>query len=178
MHESIFSRPFLDMSRSMNAWEIMLFTDASRNFSLGFGGICGSSWMQARWGEQVEKLNPSIQYLELYAMTAGILAWAERFKNKQIVIFCDNMSVVQMVNNNSSKCMNCMTLIRLIVLHSMIHNVKILVKFVPTKLNGIADSLSRFQMQRFTDLTQGMAIETDQTPIPSEIWPITDIWKF
>ena len=65
------------------------------------------------------------------------------------MIFCDNEAVINMVNNNSSTCKNCMVLIHFIVLQCLIHNVKLSAKYVDTKTNEIADSLSRFQQGCF-----------------------------
>ena len=134
-HPSIFCRPFLDMSKTWNAEELAFFVDLSCNLDLGFGTYCQRSWMQGCW-------DPSIQYLELYALAAGVMAWIHRFKNMRIIIFCDNQSMVNMVNNSSSKCCNCMILIRIIVLKCMVHNVKLFARFIPTKQNEMADSLS------------------------------------
>ena len=67
--------------------------------------------MQESWGKDTADLDPSIQYLELFALVAAVLAWISRFQNRSVTIFCDNQSVVAMVNNTTSKCINCMTLI-------------------------------------------------------------------
>ena len=54
--------------------------------------------------------NPSIEYLELFALAAGLLTWRDEpeLKNRQITIFCDNQAVVDMINDMSSKCGKCM----------------------------------------------------------------------
>ena len=97
--------------------------------------------------------DPSITYLELYAMTAGILVWIERFCNLRIILFCDNESAMNILNNNSSNCKNCMVLIRLIVMKCLIHNVRIYCRQIESAKNSVADSLSRHQMSRFARLT-------------------------
>ena len=70
-----------------------------------------------------------------------------------------------------------MILIRLLTIQGMKHNVRIFAKYVPTKINGIADSLSRGQWSRFMNLTRKMNMEKFPTEIPEEIWPIQKIWK-
>ena len=97
-HPSSYWHPFMDFERLWSASEISFFTDASRNFYLGFGGYCDKSWMQAHWTPSCKLLKPSIQFLELFALTAGVLAWGHRFMNKRIIIFCDNESIVSMIN--------------------------------------------------------------------------------
>ena len=100
---SVFSRPFVDFSAGVTATEIELFTDATKNPKLGFGGICGNrSWMAACWDEYfiIEK-DPSIVYLELFAVMAAVLNWIKRLKNQIVILFCDNMSSVYMINSES-----------------------------------------------------------------------------
>lgn len=54
-----------------------------------------------------------------------------------------------------------MKLMRTLVMCAATNNFSIYSKYVPTKLNDIADSLSRFQMQRFRRL----APNADPTPV-------------
>ena len=133
-HPSIYARKFMDLDPKAISTEVDFYTDASANENLGCGGICDSEWFIQQWDEKFIKIaKPSINYLELYAMTVAIINWIHKFKNQRVYIFCDNMSVVQMVNKTSSKCKNCMVLIRIIVLQALKHNVKINVKHVPGK---------------------------------------------
>ena len=85
----------------------------------------------------------------------GVLNWISLFKNKRIILFCDNEAVVHMVNNSSSKCQRCMNLIRILVLESMIQNVRIFARHVGTKDNGKADALSQLDFNRFLRLSGG-----------------------
>ena len=121
-------------------------------------------------------VQPSIQYLELFAQVAGVLAWGYHFANHKVVIHCDNNSVVAMINNTSSSCKNCMILLRILTHHCLVINLKIFAKHIETQKNGISDSLSRFQANRFERLTKGLNLDHHSTPIPTEIWPAMDIW--
>ena len=150
--------------------------DSSCNFNLGFGGICGTHWMSAQWPAEMALLEPSIQYLELFAQTAGILAWGHLFRNKPVVIYCDNESVVSMINLTSSSCKNCMVLIRIVVYTCLTLNLKITAKWVSTKANEIADSLSRLNYKKFFDITKDMCMDSHNTEVPHDIWPPMDIW--
>ena len=123
-HPSVFCHPFMDCSTIITVEELMFYTDASK--TIGMGGICGSSYVMQTWDQNFIRLaNPSIAYLELYAVTVAVTLWTERFPNRKVAIFCDNMSVVHMLNTHSSSCKNCMILIRILVLTQMIHNVRI-----------------------------------------------------
>ena len=141
----------------------------------GFGAFCNKSWTYGVWEEDFMHENElSIEYLELFGVTVGVLNWIHRFKNKRIFLFCDNQSVVHMINGSTSSCKNCMVLIRIITLESLIQNVRIYAKFVPTKQNGIADSLSRLQFDCFRRLAPDM--EQFPTDILNEVWPLRKIW--
>ena len=175
-HPSIFCRPFLDFNDTVTADEILMYSDASRNFKLGAGGYCGGSWFVLKWDEYfMDRNNPSIAYLELYAVTICIVNWIHRFSNRRVILFCDNMSVVYMLNKNTSSCPKCLVLIRLIVLQSMIFNVRVFAKHVTSKQNLISDLLSRNKMQRFMEVTEGK-FDKFPTPIPVCLWPMNNIW--
>ena len=175
-HQTAFCRPFTDFSNVISGRDIAFYMDASKNELLGFGKHCGSSWMAAAWPEElILKFNLSIEFLELYAMTAGILAWLHNFQNSKLVLHCDNQSVVHMMNQHSSKCGRCMVLIRIIVLYSLINNVRIYAVHVRSAKNEIADSLSRFQMRRFERLTKNMKMDAEMTPVPQAVWPMEKV---
>ena len=175
-HPTAYCRPFMDFTTELVAEDIELYTDASKNFMLGMGGFCGSSWFVQQWDSLVEELNPSIEYLELLAVTAAVLLWIRKFQNRRICLFCDNLSVVHMLNSQSSMCRNYMVLIRLITLESMYRNVRIFGKHVRSEQNGIADALSRLQFNRFNDLSQDKDMDSLPVMIPECIWPIDKIW--
>ena len=171
----VFARPFMEFGR-ITAEVIDMYSDASRNFNLGFGAYCGPEWSVGQWNRSfMEKYEPSIEYLELYALLVGVLNWIKLFKNKKIVLFCDNEAVVHMVNNNSSTCKHCMQLIRIIVLECMVQNVRVLARHVGTKDNGKADALSRLDFNRFRRLG-GHSMNKESTKIPENIWPLSKIW--
>ena len=89
-------------------------SDASKNVSLGFGATFQDKWLFGQWEPgYIQQNNPSIEYLELYALIAAILTWGEEraLVNARIIIFCDNTAVVEMVNSLTVKCRNCMYLL-------------------------------------------------------------------
>ena len=170
-----FYRPFMD-SMALEAQEIDMFSDASGNFQLGFGAYCGPEWTYGqRNREFCEEHKPSIEYLELLAVGVAVLNWIRLFENKRIVLFCDNESVVHMINNSSLSCINCMVIIRLITAEGINRNVRIFAKHVGTRENGKADALSRLDLKRFWNLA-GFTMNRHPSEIPQEIWPMEKIW--
>ena len=87
-HPSIYSRSFIDLDKSINSIEVDFFTDASANPDLGCGGVSGDDWYILQWNDQfIKKQKPSINYLELYAVTIAVVNWIYKFKNQRIYIF-------------------------------------------------------------------------------------------
>ena len=152
-----------------------MFSDSFRNYQLGFGGICQSFWMFMKWDHQFMLENdPSIAYLELYPVLATVMNWVYRFRNKRIILFCDNEGVVEMINSSSSKCRNCMVLIRLLVLQSMVENVRVFAKHIKSKINCPLDLLSRMKITQFRK--ENPQMEDYPTDVPEAIWQISKIW--
>ena len=93
-------------------------------------------WFYGQWEPGfIKKEEPSIVYLELYAVCVGVVLWAQHFENKRIQMNCDNQSVVTMVNQSTSNCKRCMYLIRMLVLTSMRYNCWVFVKYLKSKDN-------------------------------------------
>ena len=177
-HPTVFCRPFIDVSEFLVADEIDMFSDTSG--VIGMGAICGSSWMFQKWPNVfIKKYKPSIEFLELFAVTAAVLAWISRFKNRRVILFCDNQSVVDMINVTSTSCKHCMVLIRFIVLKGLMENVRVFAKHVEGKKNVFADSLSRDKLQVFRTLCDSSNRKIDEipTPVPQELNSIETIWN-
>ena len=172
-----YCQPFVDFN-DPEVMEVKMYSDASRNFVHGgFGAWCNDSWMQAFWDTDfMIQSQPSIEYLELFTVAAGVLAWINRFSNQRVKLFCDNESMCFMLNTSSLRCHNCMVLIRLVVLVALQHNVRIYCKHVRTHCNGRADTLSRGQFRRFWRLSPP-STDYVQTMIPDAIWPMSKIWS-
>ena len=173
----VYCRPFMDF-KSITAEDIEMYSDASKSWTKGgFGALCQKSWMYSAWDyDYMCDIQPSIQYLELFGVAAAVLTWIHRFKNKKIYLFCDNDSVVKMINKSSSRCKNCMVLLRFITIEGLKNNVRIFAKHIGTKKNVLADALSRLRLKKFRKLAPQM--ENEMTPIPEEIWPVNKIWRY
>ena len=178
-HPSIFARPFLDYNSELIADEIFMLSDSAGRSDLSYGAICQESWMYGRWNSDfIKQKSPSIEYLELWALVAGVKTWIHRFKNQRVVLFCDNMSVVQMINNTTSSCRNCMVLIRMFVLETLVQNVRVFARHITSKNNFYCDALSRLELTRFWKLSNenNKKFELEPTNVPSDMWPISKIW--
>ena len=176
-HPSVYCRPFMEFTRFYSATEVDLYSDASKNPLLGMGGMCETAWMSQQWNANfITEANPSIEYLELFALLATVTNWIHKFRNKRIILFCDNTSVVFMVNNTSSSCKNCMVLIRKLVMLSLVHNVRIYTRYVSSKENLRADLLSRLKLDIFKN--RFPFVDPEPTMVPADLWPMEKLWIY
>ena len=144
------NRPFVDLDKFETAESLNFYSDASAKEILGFGAIFGDRWIFGRWEENfVKSCSPSIEFLELFALCAGIFTWQNALKQMCIIVNCDNMSVVHMVNKLTSSCQHCMKLIRLLTLNNLKHDRRVFVRHVEGKRNSLSNALSRQDLNRF-----------------------------
>ena len=72
-------RPFVDLDQSVHSVKLHFATDATLNPDLGMGGIFAERWFAQKWNKQfILENNPSICYLELFALVTAILLWGDR----------------------------------------------------------------------------------------------------
>ena len=72
-------RPFLDWSMVSTSTQLDFYTDSSGGKNLGFGCVFGKFYTWNRWEEGfISRYEPSIQFLELYALCVGIFTWEKK----------------------------------------------------------------------------------------------------
>ena len=147
-----------------------LFTDSAGSAALGCGVYFSGHWAQFRWPAHWKKENfmKDISFLELVPNILACHIWTPRFINKKILLRIDNQALVAIVNNRTSKYKYVMELVRPLVLLCMHSNIQVRAMHISGVHNGLADCLSRFQMDRFKKL----APLADQTPsdMSAEVW--------
>ena len=142
----------------------------------GYGCVLNTQWMHGKWDPTfLKECEPSIEYLELFALVASILTWEKELQNCQIIISCDNTAVVQMINCMTSSCKNCMYLIRMLALNNLQFNRQVYVNYLNTKSNFLADALSRGQISHFKKLAPTNVCDK-LTQICQDMWPISKVW--
>ena len=169
------NRPMVDLSKYDTSTDIGFYSHASASKKLGFGAIYRDRWIRGDWTEEfITAVEPSIEFLELFALVAGLLTWQEEegLCNNKISIHCDNQAVVHMINNLSSGCCHCMVLIRLITLNGLKYNWHLSARYIKSKDNKLSDALSRNQMDCFRAIGPHVRQHLDS------IWPLSKLWKF
>ena len=169
-------RPFLDTEAFLHAAKLQFASDASLSRKLGMGAVFRNRWIVSKWGEKfIDKEKLSIEFLELYALVAGIMMWSKFLSNCRIIVQCDNQAVIQMVNKLTTKCPQCMKLIRLLTLDNIMANRCVFVEYVSSKQNILPDALSRLQFQHFWKHAADNMRDFPDT-IHKDIWPVQKIW--
>ena len=168
------NRPFIDWYGMKGSEILEFYTDASSK--IGYGCFFNGMWIAGVWDTIFMQRNkPSIDYLELYALTVAVFAWSRFLTNRRVTIFCDNQGVQGLINKTATKCKNSMKLVRWIVLNNLKNNTKIYVEYIKSGDNTLADSLSR---QDFTTFWKNAPKNTNKLPdkVPEELWPLDKIW--
>ena len=84
---------------------VELFADASGNVNLGWGAWLPhvGAWMHAQWEvDFFNRFNPSINFLELYALLARVVTWVLHLTNHTVLFCSDNTPTVHALKNKSS----------------------------------------------------------------------------
>ena len=173
------SQPFVDMSTIIDAVDINFSTDAAGGEILGYGCVMQSKWSFAQWEPNfVKDYEPSIEFLELFALCVGVFNWTHLMSNSRVLIHCDNQAVVAMINNTSSSCKYCMVLIRKLVMRCLQFNLHIFARYIRSEHNVLPDLLSRQKINKFKLEARRMGFRMDPEPtIPSpELWPLKSFW--
>ena len=161
--------PIMD-TKVLHASAIGVFTDAVGNVKLGWGAWLPhlGLWMYSQLEEDFfQKFQPSIDFLELYALLATIVTWAPHLMDHAILFQLDNTSTVFALRNKSSNSNQMLFLLHFLTQFCMAHNITVLARHVHGIHNMICDKLSHFQFQDFH------ALKPDHTAclplIPSDL---------
>ena len=125
-----------------------LYTDASG--SIGFGAIFRTHWTYGTWPESISAFH--ITFKELFPIVLSVEVWGPLLRNKCIVLHTDNMAVVHVLNNQTSKNPDIMVLVRRFVIACMRQNILIHAEHIPGIYNVLPDLLSRLQIDKFREL--------------------------
>lgn len=154
-------------------WEtsvsLELYTDAAA--SKGYGAIFGKSWFGGPFPTAWHCFN--ITVLELFPIVLAVHIWGPRMANRCVMFFTDNAALVDIINKQTSRHKSVMILVRDLVLSCLSHNILFRARHVPGLLNSQADYISRFQVQRFKDITP----EADELPTPVPLNLLPESWS-
>ena len=167
-------RPFLDWEKFKTSKLLNFYSDASGK--IGMGAVYGNHYIVLEWNKTfIEKSKPSIEYLELYALVAAVVTWGPMLRDLRAIIFCDNQAMRDMINTGTASVLDCLTLVRLLVLQNLKWNSRIFIKYVESAKNILADSLSRKNFQEFWENAPDTMYKNPD-PIPDWLLPPEKFW--
>ena len=149
-------------SRAIRSTDLSLFSDAC---DIGFGATYGRAWIQGAWSQQ--QLDLSIDYRELFAITAAAFTWGHQWEGQRIVFVTDNKPITKVWDKGTSPSIPVMFLIRALYLFAARTGFSVSFKHIFGIYNTAADALSRFQMHRFRNALPEADLQP--TNIPSTI---------
>ena len=110
----------------------------------------GTRWLFSGWREDwAPSLSRHINLRELFAVWAAVFTWGQDWEDREIVIFSDNQSVVDVWRSGTCTDALMMRVIRAIFFRAAKLNLHIILAHVAGVDNTDADMLSRFQVQEF-----------------------------
>ena len=79
-------RPMVNFDKTVfTGQQLNFYSDASTNEMLGFNAIFEDEWLYSRREPgYICRYKPSIEYLELYALTTAVLTWRNKLWNMKI----------------------------------------------------------------------------------------------
>lgn len=133
----------VDQSRATHIW-----TDASGSFGCGAIAMESKRWLQLAWppayvdaGSHLGR--ESITLKELVPIVLACAVWGPEFANSSVVVHCDNMGAVAVVNSGYSKVPSMMHLLRCLFFIRAHFQIELWAVHVPGRENSIADAISR-----------------------------------
>ena len=156
--------PMPDFSWSENE-TLKLFTDSAGQSDLGCGCYFDGKWAFFQWPLHWARLEvmKDITFLEMVPVLLCMFLWSTELQNKKIILRTDNEALVAILNKQSTKSKRIMRFLRCFVLLCMRYNVIFKAIHISTKLNDIADSISRKQWARLSQLVPESAV---RVPVP------------
>ena len=146
--------------------KLKLSTDSASLY--GYAAILGNQWFHGKWPPLWR--NYLVTVLELYPVLASLEFCAKNLKNKCVLLLCDNMAVVDIINKLTSKDNIVMRLMRRLVLCCMQNNILLKAKHIPGKRNVLADLLSHFQVAQAKQVAPWILDKPAQLPASILPW--------
>ena len=162
---------FDDILRHRANGDVNIYTDASTGIGMG-GWSRNGDWFRFRWTdhERVELFadpkSPDIYWKEMAAVATAALLWGHKWSGKAVTFWIDNEACVwSLVKRRCDFARgDVMELIRIFA--SCANRFKFQPYFlhIAGKDNLTADALSRFDLRKFQDDTDGIEMRTTESP--------------
>ena len=144
-----------------------IFSDASGSW--GCGAVWGTWWFQGQWPQVWSGLNIMIK--ELVPVVVAAAMWSHHWSCQHVHFHIDNMAVVEVLANGSSKEPSGVVMHRLRCLSffSAFHQFSFSAIHIPGVRNSLVDDISRNHVSSLA--SQVPMINPSPTLIPPALWP-------
>ena len=134
-------------------------TDACLN---GGAAHFHTDWFYSNWEIDYPHLKDAhINKLELFTILLSLRRWHTSMKNKWIVVYTDNMSTMYAINKGTIRCNTSMAWLREMFWITARNNFRLTARYLTSKANKIADTLSRLHDRNVTNtLNEMITMET------------------
>lgn len=117
-----------------------VFTDAC---NVSAGAIYEHEFVYTPWNLHPDHEDLHINYKETLAIMLALQHWSTRFRNKHVIVYCDNQTAVAIINKGSSRNKIVMSALRDMFWLSACNNFRIHAIYYPGSENRCADAVSR-----------------------------------
>ena len=142
---------------------VEIASDASGSW--GCGAWYKKSWFQVQWDEQSGHLD--IACKELVPIILACAVWGHKWAGHRVVCHCDNQVVVACLRSRSSRQTGLMHMLRCLVFIEAYLNCQLYPMYINTRLNHLADDLSRDNLQSF--LLKVPDVDRSPTQVPRQL---------
>ena len=123
------------------------WTDASGLIGCGALNLTTNRWIQLIWPEhntadEIRLREENITFKELLPIVLACAVWAEEFSGSWVIVHCDNIGAVELVNSGHSKVAQIMHLLRCLFFIRARFQVELWAVHVPGVENSLADAIS------------------------------------
>ena len=146
--------------------DVTLWTDASGAW--GCGAAWEHRWIQCPWNGIWQ--SESIATKELLPIVLAVAVWGPHWQSKHLLVRCDNMAVVQVINAQNCRDPSLLHLMRGLHFFSALYDIQLKAQHIAGIQNTIADAISR----NFLQILHRENPSINKTPetIPSSIWEL------
>ena len=142
----------------------------------GCGGICDNQIFHSKFPVSIIDQGLPIHKLEFLAVLVGARVWGHKFRGLKIRMYCDNKSVVDVINSSKTKDPFMATCLRELWLVVSSNEFELKAIHLPGEENRVADWLSRWHLgQKYRDSFNSFADGTiyEEIHIHNELFKIS-----
>ena len=132
-----------DQAQALHIW-----TDASGHYGCGAFDPTTKRWIQLAWpssysDEALRLGGESITLKELFPVVLACAVWGRDFANSGVIVHCDNLGAVSLVNSGYSRVSHIMQLLRCLFFIRAYYQIDLGATHIPGVENTLADAISR-----------------------------------